>query len=364
MDKEALLRERQEILKHQLATGKYNTLAGLLLGRVDNLIRKISHTSQVLPPSYCALVLALTTLAVDFAVSLILGESHHKRIDFIPVEVLSAGIAVCVLLAIRFYSNVLWTNLRSHIVDSIEATADVEKLQKWLTSSFTVKRAFIFSLFVGMLFVALSPVNLLMWTESFFSLGVIILTSAVYFQLAMGMYYLLVVVTWPFRIRNFHFKLFSADPSSSGVVKRLSNMTTNYVFVVAVLAAMITLLVIVSGPVTFTVLVILIILAWVPLTTIFLSMHLVLASIITKAKLTILNDIQTQVEELLGRDRLMSRTTLDHVDKLMKCHDRIKSTPNSALDFHAVLGYFNSLLVPIVGVLLGNLEKIISYLIT
>jgi hypothetical protein len=44
----------------------------------------------------------------------------------------------------------------------------------------------------------------------------------------------------------------------------------------------------------------------------------------------------------------------------MDYHDRIKATPNSALNFRASLNFLNSLLLPILAFILANLDKVIE----
>jgi len=44
----------------------------------------------------------------------------------------------------------------------------------------------------------------------------------------------------------------------------------------------------------------------------------------------------------------------------MDYHDRIKSTPNSALNFRSSLNFLNSLLLPILAFILANLDKVLD----
>ena len=46
----------------------------------------------------------------------------------------------------------------------------------------------------------------------------------------------------------------------------------------------------------------------------------------------------------------------------MDYHDRIKATPNSALNFRAGLNFLNSLLLPILAFVVANLKDVINIL--
>jgi hypothetical protein len=45
----------------------------------------------------------------------------------------------------------------------------------------------------------------------------------------------------------------------------------------------------------------------------------------------------------------------------MDYHDRIEATPNSALNFRSGLNFLNSLLLPVLAFLIGNLKDVISF---
>ena len=50
------------------------------------------------------------------------------------------------------------------------------------------------------------------------------------------------------------------------------------------------------------------------------------------------------------------------INKLLDYHDRIAATRNSALNLRAGLNFINSLLLPVIALLLANLEKILALL--
>jgi len=66
-----------------------------------------------------------------------------------------------------------------------------------------------------------------------------------------------------------------------------------------------------------------------------------------------------KIERLHTREDIPTRETLEHIGKLMDHYDRIKATPNSALDFRAGLSFLNSLLLPLLAFLLGNLDNLL-----
>jgi hypothetical protein len=85
-----------------------------------------------------------------------------------------------------------------------------------------------------------------------------------------------------------------------------------------------------------------------------------LSDVIVRAKWKLLNELQEKIEKLSGADEIPDKDGLDRLSKLMDYHDRIKATPNSALNFRASLNFLNSLLLPILAFILANLDKVIE----
>src|SRR5258705_13561946 len=87
-----------------------------------------------------------------------------------------------------------------------------------------------------------------------------------------------------------------------------------------------------------------------------------LSSIIRRAKWKTLNEIQAKVEKLQEMENFADKETMDAIKRLMDYHDRVKATRNSALDFNTVLSFINSLLLPLLAILLGNLDRLMALL--
>ena len=63
-----------------------------------------------------------------------------------------------------------------------------------------------------------------------------------------------------------------------------------------------------------------------------------------------------------AQEPILSEKRLAQINKLLDYHDRIAATRNSALNLRAGLSFVNSLLLPVIALLLTNLEKIIALL--
>jgi len=88
--------------------------------------------------------------------------------------------------------------------------------------------------------------------------------------------------------------------------------------------------------------------------------HTSLSSIIRRAKWKTLNEIQVKVEKLQAVENFEDKETMEAINRLMDYHDRVKATRNSALDFGTYLNFINSLLLPLLAFILGNLDLVLN----
>jgi hypothetical protein len=101
---------------------------------------------------------------------------------------------------------------------------------------------------------------------------------------------------------------------------------------------------------------------WVTITAWFIVNQYALTQIATRAKRKKLSEIQAKIEKLEAEEDIADQKTIEAMNRLMDYHDRIKATRNSMLDLRAVLNFLNSLLLPLIGFLLGNLDKLLELL--
>jgi len=223
MAEDNALLEKREGLKRQLATGEYKTLTDILLNGTGHLIQKITRNPESLPFWYSGVVIALVTLLVSFLTSLLLGESHSFR-EMILLEILAVGVALVFVTMSKIYIGITFTNLRNNLLDVIESVADLADLQHWLAAVCNVKKSLIFSLAYGISVGFYIPI---LWTATrggFFGFGPTILLVITSFQAGMFGYYGLLFLALPARLSRYQCHLYAADPSSSEVIDRLSDM--------------------------------------------------------------------------------------------------------------------------------------------
>jgi ABC-type multidrug transport system fused ATPase/permease subunit len=172
-------------------------------------------------------------------------------------------------------------------------------------------------------------------------------------------YELFVVGLLSVGLRRYDLKLFAADPAGSELISRLSSELTYGVYLVAAFAATITLTMALPGLLP-SYGILLVLSYWLALITIFSLNQNSLSSIIRRAKWKTLNEIQAKVEKLQAVENFEDKETMDAINRLLDYHDRVTATRDSMLDFRTYLSLFNSLLLPLLAFILGNLDLVLK----
>jgi len=171
-------------------------------------------------------------------------------------------------------------------------------------------------------------------------------------------YLVLIFMLLSTRLHSYNLTLFKTDPSSSEVIDHLSSKLNYLIYFFAIYATCLVGFSILTNLLQITG-IILVVVLWIPIITIFILNQTSLASIISRAKWKTLNEIQSQVEELRATGSLKDKETIEAINRLMDFHDRVKATRNSAIDSSTIVNFINSLLLPLVAFLLGNLDKVL-----
>ena len=361
-------KRRQEI-KAEINGGKYRSLARVILDGTGRIIQRL--TSSEKPPSfwYNSLVFAVVTqlFCTSIAIpqrSIIANLPPEIAIRLTLVGLLGILFGSALVIAAAITHSRLLTTLSNSVLDTIESEDDLNNLGSWLAASFNMKGQLLVSLVPALIILPLLNVLFSILTE--ISIGIVTHIVAIIagFQTFVALPIVLASFTMPHRLSNYQLKLFSADPSSSEVVDSLSDTVNSILLTVGVLLAFLSvvaaLLMPEGGGTTFAF--VLLTVPWGLLIVVFISGQYALTKIINKAKWRTLNGIQSQIEALQEQEEILGEKTLGHINKLLDYHNRIRTTRNSALDIRAGLSFLQSLLLPVVGLLLANLLDVFKIL--
>jgi ABC-type multidrug transport system fused ATPase/permease subunit len=369
MATDTALIEKREELKRQLAAGEYKTLVDVFLAWTNGVIQKITRRSKPLPLWLMTVFLSLVIILILFGAVYVagdfitirniaetLGSGFGLGVLSLPSIVIAPVVTIIVLNQSVGRVFVLW---RDDILDATESAPSLHAFEDWLEKVCNRRLHFRVTIFWGLLF-GLLAVSILSTNRGEFMGYGYTFAQIILAMISFAFFYqAFLVIPLPAMLRRYDLKLFAADPATSELLSRLSSELSALVYFVAFYSAIATLTIVAMGTPQTTGLV-LVLFLWLPIIAMFIWNQTSLSSIIRRAKWKTLNEIQAKVEKLQAVENFEDKETMDSINRLMDYHDRVKATRDSALDFRAYLNFINSLLLPLLAFLLGNLDLVLS----
>jgi len=362
--------EKREELKRRLAAGEYKTLVDIILEKFDRLLRKITRRSKALPMWLITIILSLSFTVIGFAIIYISGDTAlflvlTRASGEAGILTVFSGSVVAIVIAVAMnqYIRRIFVLWRDEALDATESVASLEDFEDWLKKTCNWR----LHLLVTIIAVIILTPNAIFMIRTQFDVPLgygSIFSSSIISMIAYAFLYLfLMVILLSARLRRYDLKLFAADPSSSELISHLSGELGLVIYIVAVYGIIgLVSIGLVLGFIDPYVVIVQLLLAWLPIIALFILIQTSLSNIIRRAKWKTLNEIQAKVEKLQAVENFEDKETMDAINRLMDYHDRVKATRNSAIDLGTILHFINSLLLPLLAFLLGNLDKLIALL--
>lgn len=358
MSKTKDLAQIREQVRGDIAGGTFTSTTDALLTRIGHVLKIESGKPFFTEFTTLILVLLGTAWAALF---LFLLEPARQALDdfllFLPMVL----IVYLGVVGIRKYWHLVTSILAGHMLDAISTIKDIHDLEDWLSSWKNRRVELIFSILFAIVFYAYFILTAIFTGDVIPRISVIIAFLPMFIQMGLLFYDFFRALNMPLRIQHYQLKLYQADPASSEVIARLSGMFTAFIFLIAAIAGVLTLLLAIFNPLPLAGSVFVIAVGWLPLILSFTITQRALRRIIKNGKQKALNEIQAKVEKLQAQEEIPAEETLKHIRALIDYHDYIKSRRDSTFDIQTGLNFLNSLLFPVIGFLLGNLKELISF---
>ena len=354
MDGNAELLEKREDLKREMTTLWDKTLPVLIFDTVGRIVRVLTRSRRPVSWYYSAVVLMLVILLPGLLIAVLLREVGQV-VALGWVWAIAQGLMLLSTALAYIITRYFLAVMRDHLVDAIESPHDLVDLRQWLADGGSIRKslAIIIPFSVSWCVVATFLFSLFWGRFIGFNLALGTLVFGIF--LGMDFYYILWLLHLPFRLSRYHYKLYEVDPVNSEVVSHLARMLNRYVYMVAIFLAFCTLI---GAYVAVWASVLIIPIAWIPLTLQFISNQTALSQIVATAKWKTLNELQEKICKLRTEANLADKETVESINRLMDLHDRIKATRNSTLDVRTGLSFLNQLMLPLLAFLLANVERL------
>lgn len=335
---------------------------GHFLGWIGQKIEKVGKRKKKPSEIFSAIAFYFLITTISALLILMFDKNDSKALlEHIGTSFLLNILTVVLfvgLLRLNFYSS--FTSLREFFVETLGSADDLMDFQIWLKNLLDYRKQIVFSIVFGLssgIFLPPYIGNLF----GFSSLGFSFYFGSLSFFSGFAMYTIYLSIFFPLRIRNYKYKIYYADPGKSTFIIQLSRVLNRTVFVFAFLTLfMILISMFYQVGTDLVVQLIFILLAWVPITVMFVMNQFGLSRIIARAKTKKLSEIELEIAKLEAANDFTKKEILESINHLMDFHERVQKSNNSSLDFRAILSYLNSLLIPALGFLIDTLVKLFT----
>jgi riboflavin transporter FmnP len=312
------------------------------------------------------LMMNLLMLGPWLIVGHILNEFDKSRdlliTGVIVVEVVIAGVVVG-------YAAIqdLFHKLAFIVVEKITDESDLRKLTDWLRSVWSPRSVLPFVLFIGGMWFFIGAIRLSIWNGQFLGIGFFISMVFISLFAGMGFYVTFWVALLALNLRNYQYDLDPILPADSEIVREISEMLMQKIYILATYFAFFTLFGtsrLVNDELRRAASVPFLLIVWAVITAQFILTRSTLGKIVDAAKNKTLSDIRAKINVVRAEGDMAEKETAERVLRLMEMHDRVKSAKVEVFDFKSVTTFITQLMIPLLGFLLANLDGVMRWLST
>lgn len=351
------IKKTREEIKKELVNQINNNFSTRIFQATDSAIRILSRSKKPLTISYLILFLAFAIQVPTLILVNIFKEiDQWKALGVIWIGYIELGLLATVLT--YWYHKYFTNELINWFIDSILSESDLDNLKDWLEKRYwNIRLAKVYMLLFAVFWCIAFSVASSLYLGRFIGIG--LLSGTIVFGLMAGASYGYVAQLVQFTgiIGKYKFELFELAPARSEVIIHLKKILNTLIYLMTGYFLICTL----ANAFNIWATLIILSLGWTPTILLFVLYQNSLRQIITSSKWNYLKKIQSRMmglSKLNGNDK----EKIESIKLLMDFHEQIRLTPDSALDTRSVLTLLNQLMLPLLGFLLANIDKIINLL--
>lgn len=352
-----LIQKRQEVKAEILGLKEQIPSAQLF----NQLGKTFKHNSAAYWLSNIVL-LNIILIGPSILIGLLFGDID-KIVLFRIEGVMATELMIAGMIAGYFAIHAIFDDLANRIIDNITNADDLLKLLNWLKQTWSMQNVLAFALPFALLWALLSVGSTSFYIHYFVGFGFSLWVSLV--GLLAGL--LFYVPFWSslvsFNLRKYRYEMNSFSPADSEIVSDISIMLTSNIYALSASTAVITLFAtskLVNQQLRDTFSIPLLIIAWAIIIAQFIITRSTLGAITNREKWKTLNRIQTKINALEATGDLSEKDTAERLFRLADIHKQIMASKTNTLDLKSFSTLFSQLMLPLLGLLLGNLDKVLK----
>ncbi|MBI3152005.1 MAG: hypothetical protein HYZ21_07735 [Chloroflexi bacterium] len=299
-----------------------------------------------------------------FLLGLVLRETEKLISLWVGGMLATEGVIFAIVMS-HFAVQSILDDTANKVVEKINNVGDLSKLLFWFKYTWSAPYILYFALPYCLLWALLGTVSNSAFIQEFTGFGFILwsildgLLAGVVCHVYFWTCYL------AFRMKTHQYEMNAFSPADSEIVNDISEMLTRTIYMLATISAYVTLVstsklvapqnrAIFSFPI--------LVIAWTIIIVQFLLTRSTLRAITNREKWKTLNRIQSKINALEAAGDLSDKDTAERLLRLADIHKQIMASKTSTFDLKSVSTLFSQLMLPLLGILLGNLDKLSTFL--
>jgi hypothetical protein len=254
-----------------------------------------------------------------------------------------------------------YNDLANRVIKRIEHLDDFSELLLWLKVSWSKGNITLFMIPFCLIWVILGAVSVSGAVGQFVGFGFSAWCLINGLFAGLMIYALLWECRLAYVLREFRYEMNYLFPADSEIIIEISDMQTKSIYALAVTTAVISFM-ITSSLIDQTIRTMfslpLLAIGWITIAFQFLLTRSTLSAITNRAKWSILDRIRIKINMLEASGDLSDRETSERLFRLGDVHKQIMTSKTSTFDFKSVSTLLSQLMIPFLGLLLGNLDEV------
>ena len=359
MDQQVELESKRREVAGEILSFKKKVAPALTIKMFSKLLpRKLSDGSFI----YWILIAIILNLAMwvpGLLVSRLLGESSWDNIIWFSWFV---GVQTCMLalLVSHLALQSLLNELATRVVNKIINSQDLDEFLEWIYSSWSITNIMGVVIIYCALWLFFAVWGISEIRGGFAGAGPTVTATIGSVLLGMSANYSIWLIFLPQKLASYSYDLNVVLPARSEIINVLTNMFNKHLYITSGFIGVNTLVLsfIKLTNVVFPI----ILLGWLIIFLQFLFNRSAINKIIDAAKWTTLNNLQEQVNHLANTQDLSEKENAEKLSRLTEIYERIAASKSNIFDLKSLSTFISQLMLPLLGLLLGNLDKVSALL--
>ena len=364
MGKQAELEQKRKDAKEEIFTLRNITALGRVFKFLNKLIPR--SLSEKNPLYWLCLIILLNALILlpGLLLTVPLDEFEQSGDLLMPTVIATECIVLGFIVAYESH-QILFSSISNRIIEKINDIESLSKLVDWLKASWSIRVISIYILIFWFFYAVLVIAGVSIARCSFMGFGYTLMAimGGVFFGILF--HYVFWITLLVFHLRDYQYDLNALSPADSEIVTNISTTSNTQIYLLAAYFAILTLITSLGsfGVMATPIIAIpIVLISWALVTLQFIITRSTINSIVERARWKTLNKFQVQINQLEEAGNPSHKETSEKILRLLDIHGRVVASRTSVFDFESISAFIRQLMLPLLGLLMGNMDKLLDFL--